>query len=441
MELASRTGSAARACARASVLAWTAVFAPVSESTAPPTDTIVTDSSNPRWLFRADGSPLFICGPGDPEGFFFRGSLLPDGTRAGDQDALIEKMAGTGANCLYLMAVRSHGGDGDATQNPFVDNVPSAGLNDAVLDQWETWLSAMDDAGIVAYLFLYDDSTIVWNTGDAVGAAEEAFVRALVDRFEHHANLVWCVAEEYSEALSVARASALADILRDADDFDHPIAVHQRMGLSFDFPGDPNVDQFAIQYNVTTATALHDGMVTAWQNAAGQYALNMSEASGFGTGAESRRKAWACAMGGSYVMILGMDVASTPLSDLRDCGRLVDFFESTGFVDMEPADDLAHGATDWVLAAESGESILYAADPAGEMGRRSLSAGSYALRWFDCATGATVEQTGVSVPGGDVSWSIPAGLGSEIAVHVVPEGLTAIQEDRWGTLKARYRPE
>ncbi len=44
------------------------------------------------------------------------------------------------------MAVRSHGGDGGPAQNPFEDSNPSGALDQDILDQWESWLSAMDEA-------------------------------------------------------------------------------------------------------------------------------------------------------------------------------------------------------------------------------------------------------------------------------------------------------
>ena len=103
-----------------------------------------------------------MCGPGDPEDFLYRGKLRTDGTREGDQAELIEKIKGTGANCIYLMAVRSHGGDGDKTHNPFVNNDASKGVNPKVLEQWEEWFSEMDKNGIVIYFFIYDYSTRIW---------------------------------------------------------------------------------------------------------------------------------------------------------------------------------------------------------------------------------------------------------------------------------------
>jgi len=298
-----------------------------SKSAAP----IVVDPQNRQWLKRKDGRPFFMCGPGDPEDFLYRGKLKPDGTRDGDQKKLIAKIKGSGANCIYLMAVRSHGGDGDKTHNPFVANDPSKGINPKVLDQWEQWFGEMDSSGIVIYFFFYDDSARVWRTGDNVGDRERAFIRTIVDRFEHHKNLIWCVAEEYQEALSVKRVKNIAAQIRSADDHNHAIAVHKLNGLKFDeFADDANIDQFAIQYNEETAEALHQGMVRAWKDARGKYNLNMSEAKEFGSGKLMRDKCWACAMGGAYVMILEMDIANTSKSDLEDCGRLVRFFECPG---------------------------------------------------------------------------------------------------------------
>ena len=95
---------------------------------------ITVDPEHPQWprhiLSDGDtGHAFFMCGPGDPEGFLYRGTLNPDGTRAGDQMQLIEKLKGTGANCIYLMAVRSMAATGIATHNPFIDHDPAKAVN------------------------------------------------------------------------------------------------------------------------------------------------------------------------------------------------------------------------------------------------------------------------------------------------------------------------
>jgi len=375
------------------------------------------DPDHPAWLHRPGKGPTFICGPGDPEDFLFRGALQGDGTRDGDQAALIAKIAPTGANAIYFQAIRSHGGDGDATHNPFINNDPAQGLNPAVLDQWEVWLTALSDAGVVPFFFIYDDSADPWKTGNQVSAAEAEFVGQLVDRFADLPLLVWVVAEEYGEALTQARASGIAALIREHDPV-HAIAVHQNHGLGFEFAGDPNVDQFAIQYNVGSAAELRAGVSQAFTAAAGAYNLNLSEAGDWGSGATHRDKSWASATAGAYVMVLGMDIAATPVGDLEACGHLVDLFEATPeFVNMAPHDDLALTPGSYVFADPGAAYLVYA--PAAEsLGVAGLTPGSYALRWLDPATGAIVEAT-ADVAGTEASWARPPEIGSEVALAVV----------------------
>ncbi len=384
----------------------------------PMADQITVDSRCPSWLGTRSGRPFFICGPGDPEDFLYRGKRNPDGTRDGDQVQLIRKLACTSANCIYMTAILSHGGDGDATQNPFLDSDPAKGLNDRVLDQWEQWFTEMDRNGIAIFLTIYDDSARVWDTGDIVSQGEREFVSALVSRFKHHRSLIWCVAEEYEEALTPERVRQLAATIRRADEHAHPIAVHKLPGLDFsEFADDPNIDQFAMQYT-GTARELHDGIVKSWRQARGRYNLNMAEAAGFGSGEEARRKLWACAMAGAYAMVLGMDIASTPLSDLEDCGGLVRFMRTVDHEGMSPHDELAAGGTQYVLASAGDDYVLYSCDVKDCLGLKGVQSGSYELNWFDCVTHRWVIQPHVATRGGVRSWTKPAGLGNEVALHV-----------------------
>ena len=402
-----------RLCLLAAALACTAAMADVAA--------VTVDPDRPARLVRADGRPVQMCGPGDPEGFLYRGVLREDGTRDGDQAELIAKLAPTGANCIYLMAIRSHGGDGDATENPFVDHDPRKPLNPAILEQWDGWFEQTDRAGIVIYFFLYDDGARPWRTGNQVGPSEDAFVRRLADRLKHHANLVWCIAEEYQEAVPKAKASRLAAILKEVDPV-HPVAIHKLNGLDFaEFAADPCLDQFAVQYNVATAEELHAGLVQAWRDAAGRYSLNLSESAEWGHGAIARRKAWACAMAGADVMILGMDIASTPLADLEDCGRLVRFMESVHLPKMAPHDELRAGATSYVLAEPDRQYVAWTAAESGDLGVRDMPAGSWQAHWLQCATGRERTDDGVRLPGGTALLPRPDGFSGEVALSLVAE--------------------
>ncbi len=145
---------------------------------------IVIDEGNRRWLYHENGRPFFVCGPGEPEDFLYQGSRNPDGTRDGDQMALIGRLAGTGANGIAVQIIRSHGGGGDPNHNPFVDSDPALGLDGAILDQWETWFTVLEEAGIAIFMVFFDDGAGIWGGGDTAPPEERAFLEAIVNRFE-----------------------------------------------------------------------------------------------------------------------------------------------------------------------------------------------------------------------------------------------------------------
>lgn len=402
---------------------------------------IIVDPDNPAGLIREDGSPYFMCGPGDPEDFLYRGTEQGDGTRDGDQDALIAKLAASGANSIYVQAVRSHGGDGNSSHNPFVGHNPALGLDDDILAQWNGWFDALDDAGVTIFFIFYDDDATIWETGDTVSADELAFVNGLVNAFEHHANLIWCVAEEYSEELTPARVSNLAQAIRSADDNDHPIAVHQLAGVTFDFPDDPNIDLFAMQTVVGTPDEQHAAIVGAREDAGEEYGLIMAEMAEHGdvTGPALRELNWANAMAGAHVMVYLMDIASTPEADLEACGYMVDFFERVHIHELTPNDELAYGDARWVLAEPDTQYIAYTDQLDDVMGVRDLPGGTIRLTWLNPATGFLVEEADRIVPGGDAAFAPPPDIGPEAAllIQIIDRG-TPVQGSTWGFLKKQF---
>ncbi|RCV66100.1 putative amidohydrolase [Methanophagales archaeon] len=394
---------------------------------------IIVDPDTKMWLAynrdsNGDGKkdPCFICGPGDPEGFLYRGTRNANGTRNGDQMALINKMKGTGANSIYLMAIRSHGGDGDNTQNPFVDSDPTKGLDDDILNQWETWFTEMDNNGIVIFFFFYDDNIKVSNNigwhldgSDNLHPQEQYYIESIVNRFEHHKHIIWCIMEEVEEMGGdyVSHAKEIAEAISQADDHDHVIAVHKlTTELDFsEFANDPNIDQFAIQYGGSTSE-LHNGMVTAWCDAAGKYNLIMAEAGNHGMGDTARKKNWACAMGGAYVMILGMNIANTTMSDLEDCGRLVSFMESTNLNEMAPHDEVVTNGTGYCLASPGAEYVIYLPNGGSVTVDLSDATGTVNVEWYDPKNG-TYHDEGTVAGGGNESFIPP--FSGDAVLHMV----------------------
>lgn len=387
---------------------------------------IMVDPSNPRWLVynrddNGDGKkdPFFMCGPGDPEGLLFQSNA----------STLVSRLIPTGANSLYVMGIRSWG-DGGTNEDPFNTHRNShSGINQSIINGWKTILQPADNAGIATHFFFYDDATGVsgelgWPLQSGqLHAEEKAYIDAVVNTLEGFKNIVWVVMEETQEMGSdhVEHAKKIAEEIRLADDYDHPIGAHQLSGLNFLWPDDSNIDQFTMQYNVGTADQLHSGMVTAWNNANGRYNLNMSEAANHGSGATARQKNWATALGGAYIMVLGWsDFKNT--ADLQQCGYLVKFFESTDFNTMAPNDGLKSGGTQYVLANPGISYIGYATNLSGNMGFKSLTSGAtYTLKWLDPVTGTSITET-KTASASEQSWPKPSGVGSEVALYIKKSG-------------------
>lgn len=381
---------------------------------------VVIDPEHPDWLMRHGGRHLFICGPGDPEGFLYRGTRRPDGTRDGDQVELIDKLIRHGGNSIYLQAVRTHGGDAkdDRTHNPFVDSDPAKGIDERILAQWETWFARMDQHGILIYFFFYDDSARIWNTGDAVGAEERTFLETIVRKFQHHKNLIWVFGEESEERYTRARVNAAARIIRAADRHGHLVGDHHHSGpvfKSYD-PAGP-LTHYSMQLNVPLDGA-HSGAIEARRQAAGRYQVIYSENTAMLTDVDGmRRHAWAVAMAGVMPMLLRMEIADTPVESLQQCRRLQQFFEQTDFFRMASHDELKHAGTKYVLADPGRSYIAYAAEAATQLGVRDLPAGRCEITWVDCRTGRTSTER-QTVTAGDRAFAKPAQMGDECAAWI-----------------------
>ncbi len=417
---------------------------------------IIVDPNNPAWLVynrdkNNDGKldPFFMCGPGDPEGFLYRGQRMKNGTRNGDQLEILDAIKGTGANSIYIQIIRSHGGDGSKDpadpargkyQNPFVDGDPTKGLNENILDQWENWFDIMDQNGIVNFLFFYDDAIKVgqslgWNLKNGqLHKNEKQFIKQIVNRFKHHKNLIWVVMEEVEEMGKdhIRHAKKIAEAIRQFDEHRHVIAVHQLTGINFLFPDDFNIDQFAVQLGDKkwTPQMVHRSTVNAWFRAQGKYNINIAEIydhyatdhmhkGGIRRPASHVRKVnWAAAMGGGYIMIYTWNYPILDKNVLKQCGYLRRFFEETDFNEMSPHDNLAYADTKWVMAKPGHSYIAYSDHLKKSIGIKSMVSEKYNFIWMDTVSGNRVIQKSVSVSAGNQEWEKPFGFGSEVAVYI-----------------------
>jgi hypothetical protein len=418
---------------------------------------IMVDPDNPAALVYnhdrdGDGKrdPFFMCGAGDPEGFLYFGTRNSDGTVNGTkQMEILNNMKASGGNAIYMIAVRTHGGDAQAFndpdwayENPFIDGDPGKGLDQDILNQWETWFRVMDSTGIVIFFIFYDDGALPFASGDNIPSGEVAMIKGIVNKFEHHKHLIWCIAEEYYKVLSRPRVSRMAALIRAEDDHDHVISIHQATGdKTMDFPDDPNIDQFAFQAAASSHAQMYTDVKFVFENAKGRYHINMAEnwtsrnndhmvliANLDRQGVRQRN--WAAAMAGGHVMVLGTwntRRGNEPTPEiLGDMRVLQEFFESTNYSKMAPRDDLKGAGTQYLLADPGKSYIAYGLNSTGPLGIKNMAAGDYELTWLDIISGTKKNQT-QQVSAGDCQFIKPSGIGTETALFIRKMGTTGLK--------------
>jgi len=407
---------------------------------------IIVAGSNPGTLKYNGGGPAFLCGPDNPETFLFLGDLNPDGTRSnGQQQLVIDRLGKSGANAFHFQMFRMRRcnikDEGDDTHCPFVDFDPSRPLNNAILDQWDGWISQLEKAGVIIHLEFYNDATDVERMGwtlDANGNLhpdEKRFFVGIVKRFKHHKNIIWGI-EESLNKLPRARTPhfmKLSELIARVDNHHHPIVhsfvtldtsegdIHKDQVMSDEYIGDPHirlVTWLHVLPHGKDYEAQHQAYLKYSRIDSDRFIVMKNETERFPrTEPQSRIYQWSCAMTGMHALEAGHDVVRRQKLLAAD-GRIAKFMEQTDFDKMASRDDLASGSTRWVLANPGSSYIAYTYAYSGPMGVKKMTAGTYELKWFDTVDGDTVVQTGVSVSSGDVTWTKPDSMSREIALYI-----------------------
>jgi hypothetical protein len=407
---------------------------------------VIAAGKNPGYLKYNGGGPVFLCGPDNPETFLFIGDLNPDGTRSnGQQQQGIDRIVKSGVNAFHCQMFRMRRcnikDEGDDQHCPFVNFDPSRSLNEAMLDQWDGWISQLEKAGVIIHLEFYNDATDVEMMGwtlDGNGNLhpdEKRFFEGIVNRFKQHKNIIWGI-EESLNKLPRARTRhfmKLSELIAQADNYHHPI-VHSFVTpetserdigkdniMSDEYIGDPHirlVTWLHVLPHGNDYEAQHQDYLKYSRIDSDRFIVMKNETERFPrTEPQSRIYQWSCAMTGMHAMEAGHDVLTR--QRLLDAdGLIAKFMEQTDFHRMKSRDDLAAGSTRWVLANPGNSYIAYTYDCSGPMGVKVQTSGTYDLLWFDTADGDTVKQTDASISSGDATWTKPASIGNEVALYI-----------------------
>ena len=421
-----------------------AVAAPVSGG-------LVADPSNPTRLKYFNGGPAFIASVGEPEDFLYRGTKNANGTRSGDQATIIDELKARGLNCLYVIGFSDsrYGGDGPADGNPFVNANINGEIDADILNQWYSWFQTLDAAGIVVFFNIYDDLIDVlsgkrmnWNlSGGNLHPQEKKYVDAVVNKFKPLKNLIWSVNESANKTYPssyVNRWKKIAARIRSLDTFLHPISigivvetdpnVTPNTGMSL-YLDDPNFDQILVQHvQPTSVDDMYNKMLAQWDAAAGKINIMLGQAWPVYNGADGRKKNWATAMAGAYVIqareVAGQrwDLLTTPDADLNALGFIDNFFRAIPSLNsMVPHNDLKYGNTKFVLAVPGQSYVAYSDNAPSNLGVTGLTSGTYNLKWLDTVDGSTVVQNGVSVTTAAKLFPRPSSIQPEAALYIVKQ--------------------
>ena len=415
---------------------------------------LIVAGGTPGYLKYNGGRAAFLAGPDNPETFLYLGKLNPDGTRfGGAQETIIERLGRLGLNAFHCIMWRMNRsnikGEGDDSHSPFIDHDPSKPLNDKVLAQWETWLTALERAGVNVHLEFYDDATDVRRIGwdlDENGNLhpnEVRWITGIVERFKHHKNILWSMQESLNKLprSRVPYFKKVAALIASVDTYNHPIIG------SFVVPNDPegddhpdqvSPDDFVGDPHIKVVTWLHvhphgndferqyrEYLKYAQRDATHFVVMKNETFHAPKVGPAARRYMWSCAMAGLHALESYHnadptdDRKKTPDETLRGDALLTVFMEQTDFHRMQPQSELAVGSTKWVLARAGESYILYTYEYSGAMGVKNLLSGRYDLLWFDTETGRQVLQSGVKVTAREaVTWKKPDVIGNELALYV-----------------------
>ncbi len=418
---------------------------------APVNGGLIADPANPSRLKYFNGGPAFIASVGEPEGFLYRGTKNANGTRSGDQAAIIDELQARGLNSLFVIGFNDsrYGGDGPADGNPFVNANTNGQIDVDILNQWYSWFQTLDAAGIVVIFSLYDDLIDVlagkrmnWDlSGGNLHPQEQKYVDAVVNKFKTLKNLIWVINESANKTYPsnyVERWKKIAARIRSLDTFLHPIAIgivvetdpnvtpNTGMPLYLD---DPNFDQILVQHvQPTSVVDMYNKMLAQWNAAAGKINLLLAQAWPVNNGADGRKKNWATAMAGSYVnQAYGQpgkvwDILASPDADLNALGLIDNFFRAIPSLNtMVPRNDLKYGNTKFVLAVPGQSYVAYSDQASGNLGVRGLTSGTYNLKWLDTVDGSTVVQNGVAVTTSSRAFLRPSSVQLEAALYIAKQ--------------------
>lgn len=223
-------------------------------------EAVGTAQNGVRYLKFRDGPFWLKAGCDDPENFLGKAKHFDSFE---ERMAAIDYLAEKGVNSLYIMTHNLGGDDNDVW--PWLgDNAESARSNggpDARFDiprlyQWRRLFEHMQQAGVVPYLILEDDSA--WSDYD-----HARYYREMVARFGDLPALLFNLGEEHDENYTLKEALGFMQQLAHIDPYRHPRGIHNVNQPEVIYVESPQVDFTSIQTKLESPVN-HNHLTNDW---------------------------------------------------------------------------------------------------------------------------------------------------------------------------------
>lgn len=354
----------------------------------------------------------------------------------------LEYLAASGVNSLYALTYNLDGGDGREVW-PWIGNgFDKTRFDVSKLAQWQRIGARMNELGIVWHVVTQEAENDHALDGGALGLARKLYYRELVARFAHLPGLVWNLGEENDG--SPAERRSFADAIRALDAYDHPIAIHNRvgdLGGTFGTLLGTHLELVSLQSDGPSAEAIMADLRADSAAAGRPWAICFDELNpaDFGVVPDAvdpnhdfvRKEAlWPNLVSGGagceWYFGYAHPNADLDCEDFRSRANMwsqtrlaLDFLRNhVPFQDMRPASELVAGGTASVLALPGEFYVVYA--PNGGTVSLDLQGFAHGFRvdWFEPRLGGPLQTgsvTSVSGPG-IRSLGTPPGPGDRVAL-------------------------
>lgn len=363
---------------------------------------------------------------------------------------MMNYLADMGMNSAYFLTLNLQGDGKDVW--PYASPTTYDRFDVSKLEQWNILFSHMQSLGIALHMVVQETENERLLDDGETGPLRQLYFQELIARFGHHPGLIWNLGEENGPAEFSPNAQtdeqriAMANYLKQADPYRHPVIIHTHSipelkdEILSPLLGLPALDGLSFQVNLREQV---NAEVQKWLKKAEEndqpWAITMDEIGEWMDGAKTdevdpthdslrRHALWGSILAGGAGVewYFGAHQEHNDLTaeDLRSRHNLwrqtkiaLDFFNRyTRFWEMDAAQHLVGNPHVYAFAQPGETYVLYV--PENEETRLTLTGvdEAYRLSWFNPLRGGKLVVHPNLLSGNDITVPVPPSPGDWVAL-------------------------